>query len=90
MVFDKACIEYNLLRKQNFLKNIFTKSQNHGRNITCYRCNKIGHKFIEYKIINASKIFNSNKPKIKQIWVSKETICANPKRPKLVWVPKST
>ena len=67
LIFDKIGIGYNPLRKQNFLKNVFTKSQNHGRNIICYRCYKIGHKFIECKIINASKSFNINKSKIKQI-----------------------
>ena len=65
MIFDKAGIGYNLLRKQKFLKNVFTKSQNHDRNITCCRRNKIGHKYIECKIINASKISNSSKAKIK-------------------------
>ena len=67
MIFDKIGIGYNPLRKQKLLKIILTKSQNHDMNITCYRCNKIRHKFIECKTINVRKIFNSNKPKRNQI-----------------------
>ena len=59
MIFDKAGIGYNLLKKQKFLKNVYAKSQNHDRTIACYKCNIIGHKFVE------CKIFNSNKSKIK-------------------------
>ena len=55
LVFDKIRIGYNPLKKQKLLKNVYVKSQNQNRNITCYRCNKIGHKFIEYKSLNTNK-----------------------------------
>ena len=61
MVLDKIDIGYDTSRKQKSLKNVYAKSQNYGKNITCYKCNKIEHKFIECKTFNSSKI------KVKQV-----------------------
>ena len=51
-------------------------------NITCSKCGKIGHKAYECL---SNKFVSTN---VKKIWISKETIMTNPKRPKLAWVPK--
>ena len=82
-VYDKDGLDYNPLKKQKFLKNIFVNSSsNKFSNITCFKYDKVGHKSYIYF---SRKSENSN---VRKIWVPKGTIVTNPKGSKLAWVPK--
>ena len=83
VVYDKAGLGYNPLKKQKFLKNIYVNSSNNKfSNITCFKYGKIGHK--SYTCLS-NKFLNSN---AKKIWVPKGTIATNQKGPKKAWVSK--
>ena len=55
-IFDKAGIGYNFLRKQKFFKNIFSKTSFDNHFITCFKCNKVGHKISKYNIQRIGQI----------------------------------
>ena len=83
VIYDKADLGYNPLKKQKFQKNIFINSScNKFLNITYFKCGKVGHKSYSY-FFNKSE--NSN---VKKIWVPKGTIMTNLKGPKKTWIPK--
>ncbi len=87
-VYNKAGLGYRTNTKQKFLKNIFVKAKN--ENVTCYCCNKIGHRAYEcnFRKSSQNKSSNNQKIKFKKVWVPKGTWSTNPKGPNLVWVPK--
>ena len=89
MVFNKARLGFNTLSKQWFLKNTFVKAIHKKHSITYFKCNKFGHKAINCNLNNFKNV-KYEKIKIKQMWLSKGTIQANPKGSKLVWIPKKT
>ena len=50
IVFNKAKNSYNSLRKQNFIKNMFTRASPKNHSIVYFKCNKVGDKIFEYNI----------------------------------------
>ena len=62
VIYDKASLGYNPLKKQKFLKNIYVNSSNNKfSNITCFKYGKIGHK--SYTCLS-NKFLNFNTKKI--------------------------
>ena len=76
-VFNKAGLGFKPHNQQKLYKNFFIPASS---NITCYACDKLGHKSY---ICNKRKLNTFEK-----IWVPKGTNLTNPKGPKMTWVPK--
>ena len=50
VIFNKAGIKFNPLRKQKYINNIFTRALLKNYSIIYFKCNKVGHKIFEYNI----------------------------------------
>ena len=72
VVYDKAGLGYNPLKKQKYLKNIYVNSSsNKFSNITCFKCGRVGHK--SYTCFSNISVYSN----VKKIWVPKGTIMTN-------------
>ena len=76
-IFNRAGLGYKSKQRQKYFKNFFISA---SYTVTCICCGKSGHK--------AYHCLYKNSNSLKKIWVPKETILTNPKRPKMTWVPK--
>lgn len=76
-VYNRAGLGYNLRERQKFLKNIYVHADDSTK-ITCFKCEKLGH-----------KAYTCHTHNVRKIWVPKGTILTNPRGPKKAWVPKS-
>lgn len=85
-VFDKSGLGYNPVKHEKYYKNYFVKQgsyQTVTTFVTCNFCNRKGHN---------SQNCMLKKSKRKKVWVRKDlldALRANPKGPKVAWVPKT-
>ena len=91
-VYDKARIGYNTNVKQKALTNILNKS----KPTRCHFCMKFGHmvhqcyykKTISQNNLRWVPKRQISSSKSNMAWIPEETFAANPKGPKMTWVPK--